>query len=132
MPRRFTPPMARASVALVLSLAGALGRSAAAQSPSVAERYRADADRLIDAALRDSSAYDRLARLTDTFGNRLSGSAALERAIDWILAEMKRDGLENVRGEPVMVPHWVRGNESATLVKPRAYALHMLGLGGSV
>ena len=132
MSRRFTPPIARASVALVLSLAGALGRVAEAQTPSIAERYRADADRLIDASLRDSTAYDRLARLTDTFGNRLSGSAPLERAIDWILAEMKRDGLDNVRGEPVMVPHWVRGAESATLVKPRSYALHMLGLGGSV
>jgi carboxypeptidase Q len=45
---------------------------------------------------------------------------------------MKADGLENVRGEPVMVPHWVRGAESAELVKPRAARLSMLGLGGSV
>ena len=45
---------------------------------------------------------------------------------------MKRDGLENVHGEPVMVTHWVRGAESASLVKPRATPLHMIGLGGSV
>jgi carboxypeptidase Q len=45
---------------------------------------------------------------------------------------MKADGLENVRGEPVMVPRWVRGAESAELVKPRAAKLAMMGLGGSV
>ena len=96
------------------------------------ERYRADADRIIDAALSDSAAYARLAKLTDTFGHRLSGSRSLEAAIDWIIAEMKRDGLDNVRGEKVMVPHWVRGRESAMLTKPRSTRLHMIGLGGSI
>jgi carboxypeptidase Q len=95
-------------------------------------QYRAVADRLIDAALADSAAYHRLADLVDTFGNRLSGSESLEHAIDWVLAEMKKDGLENVRGEPVMVPHWVRGQESAELVEPRPMKLPMLGLGGSI
>ena len=45
---------------------------------------------------------------------------------------MKRDGFANVRGEPVMVPHWVRGAESATLIAPREAPLRMLGLGGSI
>jgi carboxypeptidase Q len=99
---------------------------------SVATTYRAAADSLINAALKDSAAWNRLAKLTDTFGNRLSGSRSLENAIDWALAEMKRDGLDNVRGEPAMVTHWVRGEESLTLVSPRNAPLRMLGLGGSV
>ena len=45
--------------------------------------------RLIDAATTDSAAWNRIAELTDTFGHRLSGSDALERAIDWMLAQMR-------------------------------------------
>jgi carboxypeptidase Q len=98
----------------------------------IADAYRATASRMITAALADSSAWNRLATLTDRFGSRLSGSSSLEAAIDWIVTEMKKDGLQNVRGEPVMVPHWVRGEESATLISPRKTALHMIGLGRSV
>ncbi len=121
-------------VTLALILLAALPGAASAQARpgSIAAEYRADADRLIDAALADSAAWSKLARLTDGFGSRLSGSRSLEAAIDWILAEMKREGLENVRGEPVMVPHWVRGEESAELVTPRRQRLGMLGLGNSV
>lgn len=95
-------------------------------------RFGTTADRLIAAATRDSAAHARLGKLVDTFGHRLSGSASLEAAIDWILREMKSDGLANVRGEPVLVPHWVRGSESATMLRPRRAGLPMLGLGGSV
>src|SRR5215472_18601094 len=101
-----------------LATAAVLGGAwltAGAQAP-ISDRQRADANRLIDAALRDSVAYPRLAELTDRFGNRLSGSKALEDAISWILDKMKGDGFANVRGEPAMVPHWVRGGESAVLV----------------
>jgi len=108
--------------------AGAPGLAA----QSLADRYRPAADSIIAAALKDSAAWNRLAELTDRFGNRLSGSDALEHAIDWVLGEMRRDGLDNVRGEPVMVPHWVRGEELADLVSPRPMRLAMLGLGGSV
>lgn len=100
--------------------------------PTVLPAQSTPADRLISAALADSAAWNRLAQLTDRFGPRLSGSRNLEDAIDWILAEMKRDGLENVRGEPVMVPHWVRGEESAELTRPRRARLEVLGLGNSI
>lgn len=112
---------------VVAALLVAAPTALAAQHP-----YAATANRLIDAALRDSAAWHKLARLTDTFGHRLSGSASLEQAIDWIMAEMRREGLDNVRGEPVMVPRWVRGAEQATLVSPRPMDLPMLGLGGSI
>ena len=116
----------------VLVLVRSLAASGARAQAPITDRHRADANRLIDAALRDSTAYNRLATLTDKFGHRLSGSQSLEDAISWILDGMRQDGLANVRGEPVMVPHWVRGDESATLVAPRSQPLHMLGLGMSI
>jgi carboxypeptidase Q len=123
----------RSRVILGLALTSTISTSALAQSTTpIADAYRATTDKIIAAALADSSAWNRLALLTDKFGPRLSGSKSLESAIDWIIAQMKSDGLQNVRGEPVMVPHWVRGEESATLISPRATPLHMIGLGRSV
>ncbi len=108
------------------------GAPANGNIPEIAQEVRAAAARIAAAALASHAAWDRVALWTDTFGPRLSGSDALERAIDWALAQLADDGLANVHGEPVMVPHWVRGDESATLVSPRPMRLSMLGLGGSV
>jgi carboxypeptidase Q len=88
--------------------------------------------KLMQAETKSDFAYQRLARLCDTFGPRFSGSTNLEAAINWTLAQMKSDGLENVHGEEAMVPHWVRGAESAEMIAPRARRLPMLGLGGSI
>ncbi len=104
-----------------------------AQTPTLwLTAYREPAARLIGEALSDTFAWRRLAELTDTFGHRLSGTPQLERAILWAAEEMKRDGLENVHTERVMVPRWVRGRESAEIVEPARHAIVMLGLGDSV
>jgi carboxypeptidase Q len=116
------------------------GEAAAARTPPVplpaprlkSADYRERASRIIGAALTDDTAYRRLAWLTDRIGNRLSGSENLERAIEWAVTEMKRDRLDNVRAEKVLVPHWVRGEESLELVEPVSRKLSMLGLGNSV
>jgi carboxypeptidase Q len=129
---RFLPT---ALVTLCLVATAGLSSAALAQSnsaESIADSYREVAQQLIDAALADSAAYERLTELTDRFGHRFSGSENLERALDWILKGMEEDGLENVRGEAVPVPHWVRGAESLELISPRRVKLPMLGLGGSV
>jgi hypothetical protein len=110
------------------ALVGAL----AAQAQDLNVRYRAQADRLIDAAMTDSQGYDRLAYLCYRIGNRLSGSASLGRAVAWSAEQMKAAGLSNVRTIPVKVPHWVRGAESARMLLPLEKPLHMLGLGMSI
>jgi carboxypeptidase Q len=102
-------------------------------SPTVkVDAYRAPAGRIIGAALTKNRAYERLGYLTDRIGHRLSGSSNLERAIAWAIAEMKNDGLDNVRAEKVMVPHWVRGVESLEMLSPVSQKFSMLGLGNSV
>ncbi|MEZ5363873.1 MAG: M20/M25/M40 family metallo-hydrolase [Bryobacterales bacterium] len=45
---------------------------------------------------------------------------------------MRQDGQENVRLQPVKVPHWVRGEESCFVLGPASRALRILGLGMSV
>lgn len=110
------------------------GGTARAQdaAPPLAERYRPQAEKIIAAALASDVAYRRLGYLCDRIGHRLSGSPQLDEAIRWAVAEMGRDGFDSVRAEPVMVPRWVRGRESAELVAPGKRPLVMLGLGGSV
>lgn len=124
-----------APIALTLCLLSAGAGPAAQDAPRAAawlDPHRDAASRLLGEALASDFAWQRLAELGDTFGHRLSGSKALEDAIDWAVAQMQKDGLENVRKEPVKVPHWVRGRESLEIVAPYPGALVMLGLGNSV
>ena len=94
-------------VVILLSLTAPLS----AQSPAWLEPYRPIAQRIITESQSNDFTWRRLAELTDTFGNRISGSETLEQAIDWAVATMKADGFENVHKEGVMVPKWVRGAE---------------------
>ncbi len=105
--------------------------SAAAPTSSIADGYREVAAKILAAARQDRGAYAKLAVLTDRIGHRLAGSPELERAVAWAAQTMKDDGLVT-RTEKVMVPHWVRGTEEASLLAPVARPLPVLGLGGTV
>ena len=117
---------------LLLCLPFGLAAAGAFAAGSTPADYQPEAQRLIQAATNSLFGFTRLATMCDTFGPRFTGSKNLESAIDWCLAEMKHDGFQNVRGEEVIVPRWVRGNESVELLSPRRRTLPMLGLGGSV
>ncbi|MGC4044002.1 MAG: M20/M25/M40 family metallo-hydrolase [Armatimonas sp.] len=88
--------------------------------------------RLLEAAKTTDVAYKRLGWLCDRIGARLSGSKSLDTAIAWAASELKADGFDAVRTEPVMVPRWERGKESGELLTPMRRPLRMLGLGGTV
>lgn len=123
------------TASLAIAIAGAATASAAAQgtdSSVLAGHDEEIARRIIESACSDSGAYERLAYLCDTFGPRLSGSRALDAAFDWALDEFRRQGLEGVGSDTVMVPHWERGSESLTLLAPRRRTMQVMGLGGSV
>src|SRR5215469_4230801 len=99
---------------------------AQASSTAWLDPYRPIAARILTEAQATDFAWKRLAELTDTYGNRLSGSETLEKAIDWAVSEMKKDGLQNVHKESAMVPHWIRGHESLDLIEPVKQPLVLL------
>jgi carboxypeptidase Q len=104
----------------------------AQNTANLQEQYRDSASKLIAAALVDQEAMEKLSFLCDRIGNRLSGTPALEHAVAWAAAQMKADGLTNIATPRVKVPHWVRGNESASVLEPVNRPLTILGLGGSI
>src|SRR5262245_35402580 len=119
-------------LAFFVSIALILSSAATAQRPTLDAQYRDAAGRLIGAALVDEGGWEKLSYLTTRIGNRLSGSPQLERAVEWIVGRMKSEGLDNARQQSVKVPHWVRGRESARMVKPIDKPLNILGLGSSI
>jgi carboxypeptidase Q len=76
----------------------------------------ADLKRLQQAALTSDYAYRQVAHLSNNIGPRLTGSAQAAKAVEYVASELKALGCE-VQLERVMVPHWVRGEETAALVQ---------------
>ena len=66
---------------------------------------------LFDSALTEGKSYKWLRDLTQNIGGRLSGSAEAQKAVEWGEKLMKEVGLDSVWLQPVMVPHWVRGEK---------------------
>ena len=97
----------------------------------------ADLKRLQQAALGSDYAYRQVAHLADNIGPRLSGSAQAAKAVEYVAGELKAIGCE-VQLEKVLVPHWVRGEETAALVEFPGQAQNttqkilLCALGGSV
>jgi hypothetical protein len=76
----------------------------------------ADLKRLQQTALTSDYAYRQVAHLANNIGPRLSGSAQAAKAVEYVATELKALGCE-VQLEKAMVPHWVRGQETAALVQ---------------
>jgi len=93
--------------------------------------------RLQQAALSSDYAYRQVAHLADNIGPRLTGSAQAAKAVEYVASELKAIGCE-VQLEKVIVPHWVRGEETAALVVFPGQAentiqkILLCALGGSV
>jgi len=95
-------------------------------------KQEATANRLIDKALQDDTAWDILESLTTEVGQRLAGSEAEARARDWGEAKFKSMGFKNVVVEPFELPYWSRVTESVEIVSPFPQKLAVTALGGSV
>jgi carboxypeptidase Q len=97
-------------------------------SPAMAQS--AAADRVIDEALKSQSAWTTISHLTDNIGPRLSGSRNAALAVEYTTQRFREWGID-VHDEKVMVPHWVRGEERASLVSHNHQNIILTALGGS-
>jgi carboxypeptidase Q len=101
------------SSALTIVAASMFGASVFAAAPG---NDPAALAQIRNAALQSDWAYERLADMTDLIGPRLSGSAGAAAAVTQVADAMRRIGA-TVTLQPVKVPHWVRGAETAELVE---------------
>lgn len=96
--------------------------------------YKSIADTIVKTALRERKGYEWLKELCD-IGPRLSGSENSLKAIYWAENKMQQLGFDSVWLQPVMVPHWERGEkEFCAIYKNHKLIkeLNVLALGGSV
>jgi len=101
-------------------------------SLKIYDKYKDVVQKIIYQAHADSSAWEQLAYMCDTYGPRLSGSDGLKNSLEFIYNQMIIDGLQNVKKEPVTVPKWLRNNEYCKMLEPRELNLHFTGLGRSI
>lgn len=124
-------PLRRSVLSLALGCIVSAGAFAAApgNTPQALAQVR-------DTALQSDWAYARLADMTDLIGPRLSGSAGAAAAVQQVADAMRQLGA-TVTLQPVKVPHWVRGVETAEIVdyagRPQGVSQRVVltALGGS-
>src|SRR5579884_1811234 len=110
----------------------------ASPTPAVfSSQTLAELKQLQRAALQSDYAYRQAAHLSNNIGPRLSGSAQAAKAVEYVAGELRKLGCD-VRLEKVMVPHWIRGEETGALVEFPGMAagttqkIVLTALGGSV
>lgn len=75
------------------------------------DSYAPVVQRIINEAMHGSfkgTTWQDLADFVDKFGPRFTGTQVLEDSIDYVLNKSTSLGLENVHGDEVTVPRWVR------------------------
>src|SRR5260370_23197347 len=113
------PAWAQQSAPEATSTSSAIPAATASPSPTPAvflSQTLTELKRLQQAALSSDYAYKQVAHLANNIGPRLSGSAQAAKSVEYIASELRAIGCE-VQLERVMVPQWVRGEETAALVQ---------------
>ena len=127
------------SVAVIILLGSVFGHAqVATPTPELYSTQTInDMRSLMQAALSSDYAYRQTAYLSNNIGPRLTGSPQADRAVQYVAEEMRKLGLD-VRLQKLTVPHWVRGEERATLIEFPGMApgttqkIVVTALGGSI
>ena len=88
---------------------------------------------IYDQALVNGQSHSNLKFLCKKIGPRLSGSPNAQRAVYWAEKLMKDYGFDRVFLQPVMVPHWIRGEkETARIISIKSFNVNVTALGGTI
>jgi len=91
---------------------------------------------IFDTALGQGESYQMLEHLTGRIGPRLSGSPGAAAAVEWSRHVMQEYEFDSVWLQPVMVPHWIRGQKEEGRIinskKMGTVSVNICALGGSV
>ena len=110
--------LALAAALTIAAAAGALTATPGGDQDQAS--YEDMATRLCQKGLRELGAYATLEKLVSV-GPRPTGSAQADAAVSVMAGHMKQLGFDNVRMEPTLVGHWVRGpREEGRILSRRA------------
>lgn len=89
---------------------------------------------LFNSALTNGQSYQWLDVLSNDIGGRLSGSPEAQQAVEWGEKLMTDLNFDKVWLQPVMVPHWIRGEkeEAYFTVGKTKFNVAICALGGSI
>lgn len=85
-------------------------------------------------AFTNGKCYAQLEHLCNKIGNRISGSTNAAKAVEFAFESLKKEGFDSVWLQPVMVPHWVRGEKEMGYFvnNNKKTSVHICALGNSV
>lgn len=91
-------------------------------------------EKIYNEALTEGHSYENLRILCKDVGNRLSGTAGAQMAVEWAKSTLDKYDFDTVYLQKIMVPHWDRGTTERAWIQvgDRKIALSILALGGSV
>ena len=91
---------------------------------------------IFDESLVHGQSYPMLEELCLNIGHRLSGSPQAAAAVEWSRQKMISYGFDTVFLQPVMVPHWIRGQEEVGRItnssKLGTREVNIIAIGNSV
>ncbi|MGV3642504.1 MAG: M20/M25/M40 family metallo-hydrolase, partial [Adhaeribacter sp.] len=115
-------------------LLAAFGLAALCSRAQATDQDSAMVRRIFTEALTRGKSYEHLRYLCTQIGPRLSGSAGAEKAVSWTKQLMEGMQLNRVFLQPMLVPHWERGDPEQAYFKSSSgrQAVAVCALGGSI
>jgi hypothetical protein len=124
----FNHHAARWIIAAALSVSQFMAAAQSADEKTIRQIY--------STALAEGKSYSMLDYLSNKIGARLSGSPGAAASVEWTRHMMEDFDFDSVWLQPVMVPHWVRGQQEIGRIvnskKMGSVEVNVCALGGSV